>query len=81
MAHAMLSTVTMTPQVVAPRLSTAAPSSSRGSSGLPEDILAEQARRIVLFSGVGAFMWSFGLAMDGLVLPAAVGVQPRRARV
>ena len=69
----------MTPQVVAPRLSTAAPASSRGSSGLPDDILAEQARRIVLFSGVAAFMWSFGLVMDGLILPAAVGVQQARS--
>ena len=68
----------MNPQVVAPRLSTAAPE-SRDSSGLPEDILTEQARRIVLFSGVAAFMWSFGLTMDGLVLPATIGFQPARA--
>ena len=64
MAHAMLGTVTMTHQVVAPRFPPPPPASSRGSSGLPDDILAEQARRIVLFSGVSAFMWSFGLAMD-----------------
>src|SRR5688572_11426546 len=65
----------MSPNVVAPRLSTAA-ADSRGSSGLPEDILSEQARRIVLFSGVAAFMWSFGLVMDGVILPATIGLQP-----
>ncbi len=65
------------PDVIAPRLSTAAPD-SRGSSSLPEDVLSEQARRIVLFSGVAAFMWSFGLAMDGVILPATIGFQPTR---
>jgi hypothetical protein len=68
----------MNPNVVAPKLSTAA-SDSRGSSGLPEDVLSEQARRIVLFSGVAAFMWSFGLAMDGWILPATVGFRPAPA--
>jgi tRNA A-37 threonylcarbamoyl transferase component Bud32 len=68
----------MNPNIVAPRLSTAVPD-SRGSSGLPEDVLTEQARRIVLFAGVSAFMWSFGLAMDGLILPATIGFQPARA--
>ncbi len=68
----------MNPDVIAPRLSTAPPD-SRGSSSLPEDVLSEQARRIVLFAGVSAFMWSFGLAMDGLILPATIGFQPARA--
>ncbi|HEX6164865.1 MAG TPA: serine/threonine-protein kinase [Vicinamibacterales bacterium] len=67
----------MNENVVAPRLSTAAPD-SRESSALPEDILSEQARRIVLFSGVAAFMWSFGVAMDGIILPATIGFQPTR---
>ena len=68
----------MNQNVVAPRLSTAVPD-SRGSNALPEDILQEQARRIVLFSAVAAFMWSFGLAMDGVILPATVGFQPAPA--
>ena len=60
--------------VVVPKLT---PPPSRGSSaGLPADILSEQARRIVLFSGVSAFMWTFGLTMDTLVLPATIGVSP-----
>jgi tRNA A-37 threonylcarbamoyl transferase component Bud32 len=61
--------------LVAPRLTPPASSSVSGSAGLPDDLVAEQARRVVLFSGVAAFMWSFGLAMDGLILPATVGVQ------
>src|SRR5829696_8753169 len=63
---------------VAPHLSTPSPLTP-GSAGLPDDILSEQARRIVLFSGVAAFMWCFGLTMDGFVLPATIGFQPARA--
>src|SRR5918993_1005566 len=63
---------------VAPQLSTPSPATP-GSAGLPEDVLSEQARRIVLFSGVAAFMWSFGLVMDAVVLPATVGKQPSPA--
>jgi serine/threonine-protein kinase len=77
MVHAIGHFLAMTPPVVAPRLTPPAPD-SRGSSALPDDILSEQARRIVLFSGVAAFMWSFGLTMDSLVLPATVGFQPAR---
>jgi serine/threonine-protein kinase len=55
------------------------PPGSSGSAALPTDVVSEQARRIVLFSGVGAFMWSFGLTMDALVLPATVGSTPPRA--
>ena len=63
----------MNQPVVVPKLT---PPPSRGSSaGLPADILSEQARRIVLFSGVSAFMWTFGLTMDTLVLPATIGVE------
>ena len=59
--------------LVVPKLTPPPPGSS-GSAALPTDIVSEQARRIVLFSGVAAFMWSFGLAMDGLLLPATMGV-------
>ena len=67
----------MSQPVVVPRL-TPPVSDSGGSSALPEDLLTEQARRIVLFSGVAAFIWWFGLTMDGLVMPAAVGFQASR---
>jgi hypothetical protein len=63
--------------VVVPKLTPPAPDSrgSAGSAGLPTDVVSEHARRVVLFSGVSAFMWTFGLTMDGLVLPATIGVQ------
>src|SRR5574341_194840 len=60
--------------VVVPKLTPPPPGSS-GPAALPTDIVSEQARRIVLFSGVAAFMWSFGLTMDAVVLPAAVRAQ------
>jgi eukaryotic-like serine/threonine-protein kinase len=60
--------------VVVPKLTPPPPGSS-GSAALPTDIVSEQARRIVLFSGVSAFMWTFGLTMDTLVLPATIGVR------
>ena len=59
--------------VVVPKLT---PPPSRGSSAaLPTDIVSEQARRIVLFAGVAAFIWAFGLVMDGLILPPIVGAR------
>ena len=66
---------------VVPKLTPPAPDSrgSVGSAGLPTDLVSEQARRIVLFSGVSAFMWTFGLAMDGLVLPVLLDI-PRPVR-
>ncbi|HJU42860.1 MAG TPA: serine/threonine-protein kinase [Vicinamibacterales bacterium] len=61
--------------VLVPKITPPPPPGSSGSAALPTDIVSEQARRIVLFSGVAAFMWWFGLTMDGLVLPAIVGVR------
>jgi serine/threonine-protein kinase len=59
-------------KVLAPQLTPPALDSG-GTSRLPEDIVSEQGRRIVLFSGVAAFIWAFGLSMDALVLPATIG--------
>jgi tRNA A-37 threonylcarbamoyl transferase component Bud32 len=59
--------------VVVPKL-TPPPSGTSGIGALPADLVAEQGRRIVLFSGVVAFMWAFGLSMDAVVLPAVIGV-------
>jgi tRNA A-37 threonylcarbamoyl transferase component Bud32 len=58
--------------VVVPKLK---PPPTAGSSGLPADLVSEQGRRIVLFAGVAAFMWAFGLVMDSIVLPATVGTR------
>jgi len=65
---------------VVPKLTPPPPGSS-GPAALPTDIVSEQARRIVLFAGVSAFMWAFGLTMDSLVLPATVGVRVQAAGV
>jgi eukaryotic-like serine/threonine-protein kinase len=62
----------VTQKVLAPRL-TPPPSGGSSSNRLPDDVLAEQARRMVLFSGVAAFMWVFGFMMDAVVLPATIG--------
>jgi hypothetical protein len=61
--------------LVVPRITPPPPPGSSGPGTLPTDVVSEQARRIVLFSGVATFMWWFGLTMDGLVLPATVGVR------
>jgi serine/threonine-protein kinase len=63
--------------VVVPKLTPPVPDSrgSAGSAGLPTDVVSEQGRRIVLFAGVAAFVWAFGLSMDALVLPATVAVR------
>lgn len=57
-----------------PKLTPPAPG-SRGTGALPSDVVSEQAKRIVLFAGVAAFFWSFGLSMDAVVLPATVGAR------
>ena len=69
----------MNQPVVVPKLTP--PPARGGTAGLPTDIVSEQARRIVLFSGVAAFMWTFGLTMDTLVLPATIGIEAPRPAV
>jgi len=66
----------VTQPAVVPKLT--APPSDTGSATitLPTDIVLEQARRVVLFAGVSAFVWSFALTIDALVLPAFVGIRP-----
>jgi serine/threonine-protein kinase len=73
--------IPMNQPVVVPRLTPPA-YGSRGSAGLPSDVVSEQVRRIILFSGVAAFIWTFGFSMDAVVLPATIGITaPRGALV
>jgi hypothetical protein len=51
---------------------------ARSSVHLPDDVVDEQVRRVWLFSGVSAFMWAFGMTMDGVVFPATLGVSVPR---
>ena len=68
------------PRIVAPRLPTpAATPAAGGSARLPDDVVDEQVKRVWLFSGVSAFMWSFGMVMDTVVFPATLGVTLPRA--
>jgi len=56
----------MTKRVVAPRFPTpATPASGSGAARLPDDVVDEQVRRVWLFSGISAFMWSFGMLIGG----------------
>jgi len=58
-------------KVIAPRTS----DTTRGSvtTGLPDELLGEQIRRLRLCAAVAMGLWMFGLVMDSLVRPRTVG--------
>ena len=66
----------MTQPAVVPKVTPPLSDASSATTTLPADIVLEQARRIVLFSGVSAFVWSFALTMDAFVMPVFVGINP-----
>jgi eukaryotic-like serine/threonine-protein kinase len=43
------------------------------TTGMSEELLAQELRRLAVFSGVAAAVWTFGLLMEVLVLPEAIG--------
>ena len=64
--------MTAAPKVIAPR----APEATRSrttTTGLPDDLLTEQMRRLRLCAAVAMGLWTFGLVMDALVRPGTVG--------
>jgi serine/threonine protein kinase len=64
-------------KLVARRASTPAPSQTHDTpSALPTDLLSEQVERLVLFSAVGAGLWTFGIVLDRLVIPQLPGGVP-----
>jgi len=66
-------------KVMAPRVPTHVPTASgtgRVTSRLPDDLLAEQIERLAVFSAVIAGLWTFGLAMDTVIVPALLGFKP-----
>jgi serine/threonine-protein kinase len=65
----------VTQPIVVPKAESPPPHVSSATTTLPTDIVREQARRVVLFAGVSAFVWSFSLAMDAFFLPL-VGITP-----
>jgi serine/threonine-protein kinase len=63
-----------TTRIIEPRAQTA-PTSTRGHGRkrLPDDVLAEQVRRLAVSAAVGAGLWAYGLLMDTVIKPLAVG--------
>jgi len=58
-------------KVIAPRTSETTRSSV--TTGLPDELLGEQIRRLRLCAAVAMGLWMFGLVMDSLVRPRTVG--------
>jgi serine/threonine-protein kinase len=46
---------------------------------MPEELVAEQVRRLAVFAGVAGAIWSFGLFMEAVVLPTFTGQRNWRA--
>ena len=63
--------MTAAPKVIAPRAPEAA--RSQTTTGLPDDLLTEQMRRLRLCAAVAMGLWTFGLMMDAFVRPGTVG--------
>jgi len=58
-------------QVIAPRLPTpGTPTGGSSSVRLPDDVVADQVKRLRLFTLVSGGMWAMGLLMDGVIFPA-----------
>jgi eukaryotic-like serine/threonine-protein kinase len=67
---------------VEPRLETPPPGAlTTGAAKLPDDLLCEQVKRVGLMAAVGGGLWSIGLAMDALIVPATFGAQTSRVAV
>jgi tRNA A-37 threonylcarbamoyl transferase component Bud32 len=66
----------VTQPAVVPKVTPPPSDTSSAITTLPADIVFEQARRVVLFAGVSAFVWSFSFTMDAFVLPVFVGITP-----
>jgi eukaryotic-like serine/threonine-protein kinase len=54
---------------------------SSGTGRLPDDLLSQQVQRVGLMTAVGGALWTFGLLMDGFIVPATFGAQIPRAAV
>src|SRR5687768_1087765 len=70
-------------RVLAPRIRTAASgrTSANATSRLPDDLLEEQTRRLVLIISVGCGLWAFGTVMDTVIIPLTMHVTAPRAAV
>ena len=68
-------------KIVAPREDTPlAGYSGRTITGrLPDDLVSEQIRRLAAFSAVVGGLWTFGLAMDSIIVPLTLAVHEKAA--
>jgi tRNA A-37 threonylcarbamoyl transferase component Bud32 len=62
-------------RLLAPQCSTATTASVSTRSGyrLPAALLSEQVRRVAICAAVGAGLWAYGMVMDALARPLALG--------
>ena len=63
-------------KLVCPRADTPPPGGHTGpktAGRLPDELLSEQIRRLAVFSAVIGGLWTFGLAMDLLIVPISLG--------
>jgi tRNA A-37 threonylcarbamoyl transferase component Bud32 len=63
---------------LAPKPPTATPASG-GTSTVPDDVAAEQVRRLSAFALVAGGLWAMGLFMDGVVFRLVLGLRPTPA--
>jgi eukaryotic-like serine/threonine-protein kinase len=80
MTESMLQT--RDPQRIEPRVRTE-PRGSREqtSTGLPDALVSEQVQRLAVCTAVAAGLWTYGLVMDTVIRPLAVGVIVPRTNV
>jgi eukaryotic-like serine/threonine-protein kinase len=70
-------------KIVSPRNDTPlAGYSGRTITGrLPDDLVSEQIRRLAVFSAVVGGLWTFGLAMDSIIVPATLAFTRKPAAI
>ena len=70
-------------KIVAPRADTPlAGYSGRTISGrLPDDLVSEQIRRLAVFSAVVGGLWTFGLAMDSIIVPLTLQITRKQPAI
>jgi serine/threonine-protein kinase len=70
------------PKIIAPRPPTPAPGTPTGgplTSRLPDDMMADQVRRLAMLSAVLGGLWTYGLTLDLFVFRAVLPDRPRNA--
>ena len=66
---------------VEPRMQTPSCGAAIITSRLPDDLQSEQVQRVAVLGAVGGALWAVGLALDGLIVPAAFNVTRDQAAI